>query len=80
MRTVFWGTPQAAVPFLERLCALEDVVGVVTRPDKPSQRGQQVHASPVKALALQKNFPLLPVLCSYSSSEYHFPFNFCLFT
>jgi methionyl-tRNA formyltransferase len=59
MRTVFWGTPQAAVPFLERLCALEDVVGVVTRPDKPSQRGQQVHASPVKALALQKNFPVL---------------------
>lgn len=51
MRTVFWGTPRAAVPFLEHLSAHEEVVGVVTRPDKPSQRGQQVHASPVKALA-----------------------------
>ena len=59
MRIVFWGTPQVAVPFLESLLKLEEVVGVVTQTDKPASRGQQIHSSPVKLLAEQRGLPVL---------------------
>lgn len=52
MRVVFFGTPAFAVPTLERLFhSSHPVAGVVTQPDRPRGRGQQVTASPVKALA-----------------------------
>ena len=49
----FFGTPQFAVPSLERLCTHPefDVVAVVTQPDKRRGRGGQVTPSPVKAVA-----------------------------
>lgn len=51
-RIGFFGTPQFAVPSLEALIAGPDaVVGVVCQPDRPSGRGQQVHAPPVKEAA-----------------------------
>ncbi|MGF1566716.1 MAG: methionyl-tRNA formyltransferase [Nodosilinea sp.] len=61
MRLVFFGTPQFAVPSLERLLDEPDfeVVAVVTQPDKRRGRGHQVEASPVKAAALQANCPVL---------------------
>jgi len=59
MRLVFWGTPATAVPFLEYLCAHEDVAGVVTQTDKPSMRGQEVHKTPVKILAEEKKLTVL---------------------
>ena len=52
LRVVFFGTPAFAVPTLERLMgSRHSVVGVVTQPDRPRGRGQQVTEGPVKQLA-----------------------------
>lgn len=53
------GTPQLAVPVLEKLIeSRHDVVLVVTTPDKPSGRRQRLTASPIKELALKKGLPI----------------------
>ncbi len=53
------GTPQFAVPPLRALAeAGHEIVGVVTRIDKPAGRGRNVAAPPVKAVALQLGLPL----------------------
>ncbi len=53
------GTPQFAVPPLQALAeAGHEIVGVVTRIDKPAGRGRNVAAPPVKAVALQLGLPL----------------------
>lgn len=60
LRIVFFGTPQFAVPTLETLLASRHpVCGVVTQPDRPRGRGQQVSDSPVKALAVDRALALL---------------------
>lgn len=51
LRTVFMGTPDFAVPCLEKLTEISEVVGVVTQPDKPRGRGKKLTPSPVKAFA-----------------------------
>ena len=53
LRTVFMGTPLFAVPCLQRLHAISDVVAVVTQPDKPRGRGQRRTPSPVKAYSME---------------------------
>jgi methionyl-tRNA formyltransferase len=53
MRVAFAGTPQFAVPALAALLASRHpVVGVLTQPDRPKGRGQQLTSSPIKELAL----------------------------
>ncbi len=60
LRVVFFGTPDFAVPSLQALLdSRHDVVGVVTQPDRPRGRGQQVLASPVKQLAQSAAIPVL---------------------
>jgi methionyl-tRNA formyltransferase len=69
VRVLFMGTPDFAVPSLRALVenaapgrvwhAGLDVVGVVTRPDKPAGRGRQVAVSPVKRLAQDLGMPVL---------------------
>lgn len=60
MRIVFMGTPQFAVASLKILVENKyNVVGVITSPDKPAGRGQQVQQSAVKEFALQHNLFLL---------------------
>jgi methionyl-tRNA formyltransferase len=60
LRVVFFGTPGFAVPTLERLLASKHrVVGVVTQPDRPRGRGQQIVIGPVKSLALSVGLPVL---------------------
>lgn len=60
MRLVFMGTPQFAVPHLHALAASQhDVVGVVTRPDRPSGRGHRVMPPPVKPVALSLGIPVM---------------------
>ncbi len=59
MRIVFMGTPEFAVKSLEACLRLGEVVAVVTQPDKPRGRGQEVSFSPVKALAVAKGLPVL---------------------
>ena len=54
MNLVFMGTPDFAVPTLKALHASEhSVLGVVTQPDRPKGRGQEMQASPVKQVALE---------------------------
>ncbi|MEY4094644.1 MAG: hypothetical protein RLZZ53_1843 [Acidobacteriota bacterium] len=59
LRVVYFGTPGFAVPTLERVInSRHTVVGVVTQPDRPRGRGQQVTAGPVKAMALAQGLPV----------------------
>ncbi len=52
-RLIFMGTPQFALPSLEALLSGgEEVLAVVTQPDRPRGRGQKVSPSPVKDRAL----------------------------
>jgi len=54
------GTPQAAVPTLERLVADgHEVVAVYTQPDKPSGRSNKITYSPVKQFALDRGIEVL---------------------
>lgn len=64
MRIVFMGTPEFAVPSLEALLRSHDsdnvkVVGVVTQPDRPKGRGQELATSPVKQVCLREDLPFL---------------------
>ena len=59
MDLVFCGTPQFAVPTLQALVdAGHDVRLVVTQPDRPSGRGMELTAPPVKQLALKIGLPI----------------------
>src|SRR6266508_1907815 len=63
MRIFFMGTPEFAVPSLAALLTSEhSVVGVVTQPDRPKGRGQELAASPIKQLAVQHKIPILQPL------------------
>ncbi|MDF0650242.1 MAG: methionyl-tRNA formyltransferase [Nitrospira sp. LK265] len=63
MRIVYMGTPEFAVPPLEALLRSDDqVVGVVTQPDRPKGRGQQLVSPPVKLLAERAEIPVLQPL------------------
>ena len=62
MRIVFMGTPEFAVKSLEACLTLGEVVAVVTQPDKPRGRGQEVSFSPVKTLAVAKGITVLQPL------------------
>jgi methionyl-tRNA formyltransferase len=60
LTTVFLGTPEAAVPALERLLdSHHSVKTVVTAPDRPKGRGMELAASPVKERALAAGIPVL---------------------
>jgi methionyl-tRNA formyltransferase (EC 2.1.2.9) len=60
MRIIFMGTPDFAVASLEALIQSgEQVVAVVTVPDKPAGRGQRIHESAVKIFAAQHKIPVL---------------------
>lgn len=59
-RIVFMGTPDFAVAILEELLNQDfNIVGVITAPDKPAGRGQQLHESAVKKFASQKKLNIL---------------------
>jgi methionyl-tRNA formyltransferase len=54
VRIVFLGTPEFAVPTLERAFqAGHEIAAVVTQPDRPKGRGRQLAAPPVKEAALR---------------------------
>lgn len=59
MKILFMGTPDFAVPCLQKLLDMgEEVVGVFTQPDKPKGRGMQLAPPPVKVLALANGLPV----------------------
>jgi methionyl-tRNA formyltransferase len=60
MNIVFMGTPEFALPTLEKiqnssLC----ILSVITQPDRPKGRGQKQVDSPIKKFALENNIPVL---------------------
>ncbi|QFS46949.1 methionyl-tRNA formyltransferase [Nostoc sphaeroides] len=60
MKIVFFGTPQFAVPTLEKLLNHPEfeVLAVVTQPDKRRERGNKLTPTPVKAIATAHNLPV----------------------
>jgi methionyl-tRNA formyltransferase len=60
MKLVFCGTPQFAVPTLEAVIAAgHEVALVLTQPDRPVGRTQELQAPPVKQAALKHSIPVL---------------------
>ena len=61
LRTVFFGTPDFAATSLQALIHAPEVnvVAVVSAPDRPSGRGQQLKSSPVALRAREHSIPLL---------------------
>lgn len=58
VRIVFMGTPEFAVPSLRILIETQEVVGVVTQPDRPAGRGRQLTPPPVKVVAQEAGIPV----------------------
>ena len=58
MELIFCGTPQFAVPTLEKLVESFNVRLVVTQPDRPKGRRLELVASPVKQSALELSLPI----------------------
>lgn len=62
MRIVFMGSPDFAIPSLEKLYHSEhEIVSVVSNVDKRRGRGSQLRPTPVKKKALELDLPLIEV-------------------
>jgi methionyl-tRNA formyltransferase len=59
VKAIFMGTPEFAVPTLEKMIAAgHQVTAVFTQPDRPKGRGQEPAASPVKIAAARLGIPV----------------------
>ncbi|MBI4055441.1 MAG: methionyl-tRNA formyltransferase [Elusimicrobia bacterium] len=59
MRILFYGTPDYALPFLEFLEREgHEIVGTVTRPDRPAGRGLRPAPTPVKLWSQRRGIPV----------------------
>ncbi len=59
MKVVFMGTPEIAAGVLKSLIASRhEVIGVVTQPDRPNARGNEIIFSDVKKVALEFSIPV----------------------
>lgn len=58
MKIAFFGTPLFAKQILEQLLEHHEVVAVITQPDKPFGRKQELKASEVKLLAQDHHLPI----------------------
>lgn len=76
-KIVFMGSPEFAVPSLQRLIEKYDVIGVVTQPDRPAGRGKKMESPPVKKVALDHNIPVMqpPRLKTEEQKEQLFHWN-----
>lgn len=60
MRIIYAGTPEFAVPALQKLHADgHDIALVLTQPDRPAGRGRKLQASPVKRAAMALNLEIM---------------------
>jgi methionyl-tRNA formyltransferase len=60
MRIVFMGSPEFAVPTLQRLIESDhEVAAVVSQPDRPAGRGRALRSPPAKELAIAQEIPVL---------------------
>ncbi|MBO7238611.1 MAG: methionyl-tRNA formyltransferase [Elusimicrobiaceae bacterium] len=58
LKTIFFGTPEISVPYLELLHELTDIQLIVTQADKPRGRGMVITPCPVKQRALELGLPV----------------------
>jgi methionyl-tRNA formyltransferase len=58
VRAIFFGSPDFAVPCLEALHDIAEVVAVVSQPDRPAGRGLSTRAPAVKQRALELGLPV----------------------
>ncbi len=61
MRVIFFGTPDFSALTLKELLSVPgiEVTCVVTQPDRPQGRGNELTASPIKKLALSHHIPVI---------------------
>ena len=59
MKIVFAGSPEIAVPSLEKAVLNFDIVAVLTNPDKVTGRGQKIKFNPVKTKALELDLNII---------------------
>ncbi|MDD3745136.1 MAG: methionyl-tRNA formyltransferase [Anaerostipes sp.] len=59
MKVIFMGTPEFAVPTLEKLIEHHEVIAVVSQPDKQKGRGKKVLMTPVKEKAVEHGLLVL---------------------
>ncbi|MDD2365601.1 MAG: methionyl-tRNA formyltransferase [Desulfuromonadaceae bacterium] len=58
LRIIFMGTPDFACPTLQKLIDRgEEIIAVITQPDRPKGRGQKLMPPPVKELAEKHTIP-----------------------
>ena len=60
MRAIFFGTPQLAVPSLEAVHDVAEIVQVICQPDRPAGRGMKLRPPPVKERALALGLEVRP--------------------
>lgn len=60
MKTIFMGTPEFAIPSLEKVFEMTDLKLIFTKEDKPnSRRGNKIIYSPVKQFGLDNNIEIV---------------------
>ena len=59
MKTIFMGTPEFAIPSLEKVYGNTDLKMIFTKEDKPNARGNKIIYSPVKQFGLDKNIKVM---------------------
>jgi len=60
LNIIFMGTPEFAIPSLAMLAASDNnILGVVTQPDRPRGRGKKLHPPPIKTLAQQHGLSVI---------------------
>ena len=58
-KILFFGTPEFALPSLKALIETpNEILGVVTQPDRPKGRGRKLTPPPIKVLAQKHNLPI----------------------
>ncbi len=58
MRVLFMGTPEYALSSLRAVFAEHEIVGILTRADKPNRRENKIEFSPVKVFGLEHGIPV----------------------
>ncbi len=58
LKLIFMGTPEFAVPSFKAVFQSEEVIAVVTQPDRPKGRGMTLQPSPIKEEALRQSLPV----------------------
>ena len=59
MRILFAGSPEIALPSLERLHRSQEICAVLTNPDRPTGRGRGLRETPVSVLARELKLPTI---------------------